>query len=186
MALISQLLTTDLIWFGVGIIFLLGYFWLRKMIPHHAIFSLNYQSIMKTFIIPTITIFVVLSIFRFAAGILLIEAGAKNIFSLLSYIIIGPFFEELFIRGLILGGAFFLSSRIDNKKASWAFIILGFIIQLFVFVWIHGYTDTIRIIYLTIIGITYSLLFIINKRDVLPAMIAHAIGNAMIILGVFA
>lgn len=181
----SHLLTTDLSWFAIGIIFLLGYFWIRKILPHHAIFSLNYQSFLKTFIIPIISVFVVLSIFRFVSGIPLIEAEVNSVFSFFSYVISAPFFEELFIRGLLLGGAFFFSSRIDNKLASWFLLIIGFVLQLFVFVWLHGYADSLRIIYLSIIGLLFSILFIYNKRDVLPSIVAHATTNLMIILGVF-
>ena len=182
---ISDLLYTDSIWFIGGIVLLASYFWLRKKFPHHAIFSLNYQNPLRTFIIPLIVTFIVLSAFRFFSGIPLIETRVTNWFAIISYIITGPFFEELFLRGLILGGSFYLASKIESKIASNFFIGIGFIIQLSIFIFIHGYTDWTRILYLGIIGLMYSLLFIFNKKDVLPSMISHALTNLMIIAGIF-
>ena len=185
MADLSQLLYTDMIWFIVGFIILGLYFLFRKRIAHHALFSLEYKSFSRDIIIPTVIIFILLSAFRFISGIPLVESKITNWFAVLSYVIIGPFFEELFLRGIILGGSFYLSSKLDNKFAQKFFIILGFIVQLFIFVWMHGYTDLIRIIYLSLIGLVYSLLFIFNKREILPCIFAHALTNLLIIWEVF-
>ncbi len=185
MSNLSQLLYTDMIWFIIGVIFLALYFLFRKKIAHHALFGLDYENFSRDFIVPIVVIFVLLSSFRFISGIPLIESKITSWFSVLSYVIIGPFFEELFLRGLILGGSYYLSSKIDSKFASKFFIILGFVIQLFIFVWMHGYSDMTRIVYLSLIGLVYSLLFVFNKREILPSMVAHAITNLLIIWEVF-
>lgn len=185
MADLSQLLYTDLIWFIIGAVALVLYFLFRKRIAHHAFFSLDYENFSRDIIIPVIIIFILLSAFRFISGIPLIEGKVTSLFAVLSYVIIGPFFEELFLRGIILGGSFYLSSKLDNKFAQKFFIILGFIIQLFIFVWMHGYLEPVRIIYLSLIGLVYSLLFVFNKREILPSMIAHALTNLLIIWEVF-
>jgi membrane protease YdiL (CAAX protease family) len=185
MADISSLLYTDLIWSIGGIILLAAYFSFKERLSHHALFSLGYQSFLRTFIIPLVSVFVLLSFFRFLSGVSLPSPSINGWFSYVSFIITGPFFEELFLRGLLLGGSFFLAYQLSSKYASYFFITLGFVIQLFLFVWIHGSSDLFRILYLTTIGLLYSLLFIFNKRDVLPSMVAHAFTNLIIISGAF-
>ena len=185
MSSLSQLFYTDIIWFIVGAIFLVLYFLLRKRIAHHAFFGLDYEKFSRDIIIPVLIVFVFLSAFRFISGIPLIESKITSWFAVLSYVIIGPFFEELFLRGIILGGSFYLSSKLENKFARLFFIILGFVLQLFIFVWMHGYFEPIRIIYLSLIGLVFSLLFVFNKREILPSMIAHALTNLLIIWEVF-
>jgi len=185
MAEISQLLYTDFIWFIAGLILFGAYFLFRKKFKHHALFSLSYENFLRTIIIPIASIFIVLSAFRFISGISLTQPAITSWFSIISYVVTGPFFEELFLRGLILGGSFYLASKLENKYASWFFMFLGFIIQLFLFVWMHGFTDTTKIVYLSVIGLSYSLLMIFNKKDILPSIVAHATTNLFIILGVF-
>ena len=175
-----------MVWLAAGAIFLVVYFILRKKLSHHALFSFKYENFLKSILIPILSSFIVLSLFRFISGIPLMEGRITSWFGWVSFLITGPFFEELFLRGLVLGGSFYLSSKLRNKYASYFFIALGFLLQLFVFVWIHGYSETVRVLYLVIIGLLYSALFLFSKREVLPAMIAHAVTNLIIILGVFA
>lgn len=182
--MISELLYTDIVWFVAGFVLLIAYFSFRKKFPHHAIFSLEYENFSRSVIIPVVVVFVVLSAFRFVSGVSLVEKSLSW-FSVLSYVITGPFFEELFFRGLILGGSFFMASRLESKIASYFFVVLGFIVQLVGFVWIHGYSDIVRITYLLIIGLCFSLLFLFNKREILPSIVAHSLTNLLVILGVF-
>ena len=190
MAFVFDLVKTDVIWIILGLITLFIYLKFKDKLNETKLFNFHYKNLFITILLPIIIIFVFLTIFRFAALQELSPGRAGElpiIISILSIIIIGPFFEEFFLRGLILGGSFFLASKLKNKSATWFFIIIGFLIQLFVFVWIHGSLEmTTRTYYLILTGLIYSFMFIFYKKNLLVPIIAHLVANLFILLKIFA
>lgn len=183
--MVNSFVITDIVWLFLGLLVFFFYHQFRKKFPKHAFFTFDYHHWFHTFIIPILLSFLVLGIFRFVSGTPLISGDYSFLNSLITFIIIGPFFEEFFLRGVILGGSFFISKNLNSKFASWFFITAGFLIQLFIFVWIHGYSSFINNLFLLITGIFYSLLFIYYKKDILVPFVAHAAANVFIILRIF-
>lgn len=182
-----NLIKVDVIWIILGIILLLVYFKLKNKKIKKAIFNFNI-SIYKPFItilIPfflSIIVFILFTLITKKFGYDLVGYDIPLLYSIFSSVVIAPFFEELVLRGMILGSFLYFSEEIVSKSLRIIFISAGFILQLFLFVLAHQRTHPLEISFLIINGLVYSLLFIFYKRNLLPPVIAHLTNNLLIAL----
>jgi len=136
---------------------------------------------LKTIVFPIIVIVLINLIFK-AAGYNVVSQPFTDLqaFIVLA-IILMPILEELFFRGLILGTFMMFANKLDNINIKLAIIITGFFLQLFLFVFI-GHASYGNLAMVMSLGILISILFMINNRNLLPAIIAHVTNNLLILL----
>ncbi|MBI2653497.1 CPBP family intramembrane metalloprotease [Candidatus Woesearchaeota archaeon] len=94
---------------------------------------------------------------------------------------IQPIFEEIVYRSIIFG--FFLTLvdiKFKKSKFYWTGIIILFFIQAYTFMYLHDYKlfDFPRLLG----GLYFGLLYLVNKRNIFPSIIAHISGNLTVIL----
>ena len=96
-------------------------------------------------------------------------------------IFFGPIFEELVFRGIFLGMGVILGSKILFEKMHWkryesykpAIIISGILIISIVFSYAHYQTIDIRYVG----SVIFCVLYVIDKKNLLPAILAHSLNN---------
>lgn len=110
----------------------------------------------------------------------LLSPNASFIVLLFSGGIIAPIAEELIFRGLLLGMLFTLTRKVSSSGS--LRVILGFAVilsQMFLFMNLHSRVYNFHLFFTTAI---YTLLYILNKRNLMPAVIAHVTNNLFVIL----
>lgn len=109
------------------------------------------------------------------------ENSAGGLFHNLSVVTFNPIFEELFFRGIFLGVVFIVFPRLVFKKYGWghydnwkwSFIPVGVLTVSIMFSFSHEYKMDLRFLS----SIAYSILYLIDKRNLLPAIIGHSLNN---------
>lgn len=120
-------------------------------------------------------------LFRVGANINPLDQSVVNI---IQATLLTPIFEEIFFRGIILGLTIalftFLTSRYLEWKSSTISAINIYVLSIFLtslaFSFLHEFKIDLRYIG----GIIFSIAYVADRRNLLPAIIAHALNNAAV------
>ncbi len=144
-------------------------------------FKFGIRKPLLTIILPMlISLFMVFSYILFFKRIVAYNVYLPILF--FSGVILGPIFEEVLLRGVFLGCFIRLSENLNANLSKIIFISLGFLLQLFLFVFGHMRFGGGEILILIFSGFLFSLLFLIYKRNIIPSIIAHSTYNLFVIL----
>lgn len=100
--------------------------------------------------------------------------------------IIGPIAEEIFFRGVIFGfillSTFQLFSKNNKNNNCKIWAIIALLIQSLIFAFYHNNPSSFNWVIRILSGFLYGSLYLLNKRNLLPAIIAHMAHNLFITL----
>ena len=103
---------------------------------------------------------------------------------LLVYLIVGIWFgaglgEELLIRGFLLNH---LKNLFGSNKSSW---IIALILQAVIFGFMHSYQGSMGILITGLIGLSFGIFYLANKRKLFPVIFAHALFDTLTMVGYY-
>ncbi len=148
---------------------------------------LEYEGWFLTLAIPILSVlFLDLVVFKLMFGLSLADYGENLIYGILVRGILNPFSEEIIFRGFFLG--MFAATMIEvyryqfSKKASDIIYVPFLLFVSFLFVLPHNNYQLAPDLVRLLSGLLYGSLYLFSKRNLLPAIVAHAFSNILIVL----
>ena len=151
--------------------------------------KIRYNALFTSILLPIILVILV-SIYDLYFGTN-VARSPINLFQFLQTTITAPIWEELFYRGIILGlttSFFFYIAvkklrRKDNKLTYFVTYTLGLVLISIFFSINHSGKIDIRFLD----GIIYGFVYLVDNKNILPAIIGHSLNNVVVFLmyGVF-
>lgn len=101
-------------------------------------------------------------------------------FALITSGFLNPISEEFITRGILLGMFVYAAFKFPKEKN--LVYVLGLFVTSVVFVYGHNNSTLFQIVIRFLMSLLFGLLYLINDRNLLPPIMAHAANNIFLIL----
>ena len=173
--------------FIISLIFYLVYLF-RKKFPLNfgENFDIRLNNPYFTIILPLILVILLQISFMVAFHTPLVDTIERNTLMITRAVVFTPIAEEFFIRGVLLGCLFIWVPKVVRPNLDRNFFIIialiGLILTSFLFALWHENPNIGSFLLRLTAGLVYGGLYLLNKRNLLPAMIGHSFNNLLIFI----